>query len=157
MHEYDAIDVKLINLVQSRLPISGTPYADMGQVLQLSEREVITRLERLKQRGHIRRIGAIFDSSRMGYYSTLCACTVEEGRIDEAAAIINAQPGVTHNYIRDHSRNLWFTLTAPSKSAALDLIRQLEKEAKITIDPMPAKKVYKIKVSFEMREQDADE
>ena len=155
MNEIDAMDKQLLNLIQSKLPLSSTPFADMGEILQIPEQEVIARLERLKQQKHIRRIGAIFDSARMGYYSTLCACKVEESRLDQVAAIINAQPGITHNYTRENSRNLWFTLTASSKSQALDIIEQLEKEAGINIDSMPAKKVYKIKVSFEMGDQGA--
>lgn len=151
MHKFDAVDVKILNLIQDHLPVSSTPYADMGRALQLSEQEVIERLKKLKQQGHIRRIGAIFDSVQMGFYSTLCACKVEAGRLDEVAAVINAQPGVTHNYIRDNTRNLWFTLTASSMTEAQKILKQLETEIGMPIDAMPTKKVYKIKVSFDLK------
>ena len=151
MHEFDDIDIKLINLIQDKLPLSSKPFADIGQELQLTEQEIIARLERYKQQGYIRRIGAVFDSAQMGYYSTLCACKIEESRIDATAAIINGCPGVTHNYVRDDSRNLWFTLTAASKAKALEIVKQLEKEIGTVIDLIPAKKVYKIKVSFDMK------
>jgi DNA-binding Lrp family transcriptional regulator len=153
-HEIDRVDAALLNAIQERLPVSATPFADLGRTLDLSEEEVITRLAVLKEHGYIRRIGAVFDSKSMGFFSTLCACRVEDHKIEEAAAIINAQPGVTHNYVRDNDRNIWFTLTAPSKEAAVKILKGLEAEIGSTIDAMPARKVYKIKVSLAMGDRD---
>jgi DNA-binding Lrp family transcriptional regulator len=92
------------------------------------------------------------DSRSLGFYSVLCAGTVEEDRIDQVAQRISAEPGVTHNYRRNHRLNLWFTLTAPTQDQAEIILQNLEKELGITVHTMPAERVYKIKLSLPMQE-----
>ena len=69
-----------------------------------------------KEEGIIRRIGAVFDLRRLGFASTLCAARVPEDQ-DQGirGKIVNACPGVTHNYRRDDQYNIWFTLIAPGE------------------------------------------
>ncbi|HWP98492.1 MAG TPA: AsnC family transcriptional regulator [Syntrophomonadaceae bacterium] len=148
--ELDQVDRALLNRIQENFPLTARPYQELALNMDLPEEEVITRLQRLKDSGVIRRIGAVFDSSHMGYFSTLCACQVPEERIDEVAAIITRESGVTHNYQRDHTWNLWFTLTAPGKKTAQQIISRLERDTGVAIENMPTTKVYKIKVSFEI-------
>ena len=150
MDKLERIDSELLNLIQEGLPLTTRPYHTLGESLGVGEEEVLSRLKALKASGLIRRIGAVFDSRSMGYYSTLCACRVPEERLEEVAEIISREPGVTHNYQRDHSLNLWFTLTVPDAEEGLKTIRRLEHETGLKIENMPAKKVFKIKVSFEM-------
>ncbi|HZK01740.1 MAG TPA: hypothetical protein VFC96_02640, partial [Anaerovoracaceae bacterium] len=71
----------------------------------------------------------------------------------EVAKVINAENGVTHNYIREHYYNLWFTITAPSYKDALDIINNMQRTTCLNIIKMPAKSVYKIRVTFEMGEK----
>lgn len=150
MNELDSTDRKLLNILQNDFPLTPHPYQDVSEMLDITENEVIERIRKIKNIGIIRRIGAILDSHRMGYYSTLCACQVETRRIDEVAGVINTHKGVTHNYVRDHQYNIWFTLTAPSYEDALSVIQNIEESARVKIFPMPALKLYKIKVSLEM-------
>lgn len=150
MSELSLLDRKILDLLQKDFPIDAEPYRVMAERLQCSESEIIDRIQDMKVSGIIRRIGAVLDAKKMGFYSTLCACKVPEDRIEEVAAIINKQPGVTHNYLRDHQYNIWFTLTAASISAANMIIEQMECDSGIEIISMPATKVFKIKVSFEM-------
>jgi DNA-binding Lrp family transcriptional regulator len=150
MNKLDQIDTELLNLIQEGLPLTTRPYQTLGESLGIGEEDVLRRLNALKSAGMIRRLGAVFDSRAMGYYSTLCACRVPEERLEEVAGVISREPGVTHNYQRDHSLNLWFTLTVPDADQGLGIIRRLERETGLKIENMPAKKVFKIKVSFEM-------
>ncbi|MDR1616902.1 MAG: AsnC family transcriptional regulator [Syntrophomonadaceae bacterium] len=150
MYNPDETDIRLLNALQSGLPVSVTPFRELGRSLRMNEEETIKRLNNLKEHGYIRRIGAVLDSRRMGFYSTLCACRIGSGKLEEAAVMINKEPGVTHNYIRDHEYNLWFTLTAESETAAGIIIENLRKKADIDIVAMPAEKVYKIKVILEV-------
>lgn len=150
MNKLDQIDTELLNLIQEGLPLTTRPFQTLGESLGIGEEEVLNRLNALKSSGMIRRIGAVFDSRAMGYYSTLCACRVPEERLEEVAGAISREPGVTHNYQREHFLNLWFTLTVPDADEGLRIIRRLERETGIKIENMPAKKVFKIKVSFEM-------
>lgn len=152
MNNLDRLDRQLLNLMQNDFPLTTQPYLDMARKLDISEEEVLNRIQVMKQNGIIRRTGAILDSRKMGFYSTLCACRVDEERIDEVAAIINRQKGVTHNYVRDHYYNIWFTLTAPSRNEAMEILKAIEQAAGIKILIMPAIKTYKIKVSLNMGE-----
>ena len=136
--------------MQNQFPLTTRPYLELARMLNISESEVLKRVQTMKDNGIIRRIGAIFNSRQMGFYSTLCACRVEEEYIDEVTAIINAQKGVTHNYIRDHYYNVWFTLTAPSYEDAMAIIINIEQATGVKILTMPASKMYKIKVSLNM-------
>ncbi|HBQ27465.1 MAG TPA: Lrp/AsnC family transcriptional regulator [Syntrophomonas sp.] len=156
MNNLDRLDRRILNLMQNDFPLTTQPYLDMARKLDISEEEVLTRIQAMKQRGIIRRTGAILDSRKMGFYSTLCACRVKEEQIDKVAAIINAQKGVTHNYVRDHYYNIWFTLTAPSQDEARKIIKNVEQIAGVKILIMPAIKTYKIKVSLKMGENNED-
>ncbi len=52
------IDVKLIKHIQEGLPVTKTPYKDIGQALGMSEEEVIQRLQKLLESGKVRRLAA---------------------------------------------------------------------------------------------------
>jgi len=140
----------LLDLLQKKFPIDVQPYQVIAQKMQCSEEEIVKQIQAMKENGIIRRIGAILDAKNMGFYSTLCACEVPEARIEDVAAIINKQRGVTHNYLRDNQYNIWFTLTASSNEEVQSILKQLECDIRIKIISMPTTKVFKIKVSFEM-------
>lgn len=153
MQAWDDTDRKILDLLQNDFPLAVQPYQAMAETLQLSQDELIARIAAMKASGLIRRIGGIMDSRRLGFYSTLCAVSVPAERIEEAARIINQQPGVTHNYSRDHEYNLWFTLTAPSRQESTEVLQALQADLGLNIISMPAEKVYKIKVSFKMENE----
>lgn len=150
MNNLNRLDRQILNIMQNDFPLSPHPFRDLALKLNINEDEVLERIQTMKDSGVIRRIGAILDSRQMGYYSTLCACQVETGRIDEVARVINARKGVTHNYIRDHKYNIWFTLTAPSYEEALTIVQSIEQSIGVKVLTMPALKLYKIKVSLDM-------
>jgi len=144
------IDRAILDGLQNDFPLTEQPYLDMANKLAIGEAELLERIARMRTSGLIRRIGGIMDSRRLGFYSTLCAVAVPEVRIDSVAAVINQLPGVTHNYLRDNAYNIWFTLAAPSEVEAAETVRDLESILGLKIMTMPARKVYKIKVSFDM-------
>ena len=51
----------------------------------------------------LRQLSAIFDTRALGYGSALVAAKIDPDRVDEAAAVISAHPGVSHNYKRNHA------------------------------------------------------
>ncbi|NLV21531.1 MAG: Lrp/AsnC family transcriptional regulator [Syntrophomonadaceae bacterium] len=146
----DRIDRLILDILQNALPLTCQPFADIALQLEISEDEVIRRIAVMKETGLIRRIGGIMNSQQLGYFSTLCALSVPAERIDEVAEKINRLAGVTHNYLRDHHYNIWFTITAPSQSDAEKQLQELEQDCGLSILSMPARKLYKIKVSFDM-------
>ncbi len=150
MGELDAIDLEILDMLQNGFPLAVQPFREMGDRLQIDEEQVISRIGAMKASGLIRRIGGIIDSRKMGFYSSLCAVAVPEARINETAELINALPGVTHNYLREHEMNMWFTLTMPSREQLEEKISELEFILGLKIISMPAQEVYKIKVAFDM-------
>lgn len=149
-----SLDRKILDLLQNKFPICVHPYRQLADILGIDEADLLQRIQYLKDEGIIRRIGGIMDSRSIGYYSVLCACEVAEDRIDQAAARISAEWGVTHNYRRNHRWNLWFTLTAPTQLQARQILQSLEEELGVDIHTMPAEKVYKIKLSLPMQEDE---
>jgi siroheme decarboxylase len=121
MQDIDQRDRELLNALQGEIPLASTPFAILGQAIDMSEKEVIKRTERLKREGLVRLIAGQFDMHALGYRSSLVAARVAPDHIDEAAAVVNAHPGVTQNYRRNHDFNLWFTIAvAPSSKLGLE-------------------------------------
>src|SRR3954468_8908787 len=98
MQDIDQRDRELLGALQGEIPLVSTPFAVIGQSIDMSEKEVIKRTERLKRDGIVRSISAHFDSRSLGYRSCLVAARVINDRIDDAAAIVSACPSVTQNY-----------------------------------------------------------
>jgi DNA-binding Lrp family transcriptional regulator len=146
MQEIDQRDRELLTALQGETPLVSTPFAVIGQVIDMSEKEVIKRIERLKRDGMIRSFSAQFDPRALGYRSCLVAAKVAPSRIDDAANAINAHPGVTQNYKRNHDFNLWFTIAIPP-SSRLGLDRTIEilgEEAECdVVRALPTLKQYK--------------
>jgi len=147
----DPVDNKLINFIQSNFPLVPEPYREIGATLGIREDEVIDRIKHLTENGVLRRLGGIFDSRKLGYAGTLCAMKVPGDRISETAAVINSFPGITHNYIREHSFNMWFTVLAPSQDKLDEIINQIKNRTGINdIMVLPAEKIFKIRVNFDL-------
>jgi DNA-binding Lrp family transcriptional regulator len=158
MQELDQRDRELLGSLQGEIPLVSTPYAFIGQALDMSEKEVIKRTERLKRDGVVRNLAAQFDPRALGYRSCLVAARVAPERIDDAAAAINAHPGVTANYRRNNDLNLWFTLfVGPQSKLGLErTIEILGREADCdAVKPLPTLKLYKHNASEHDSEHDA--
>lgn len=147
----DQIDKKLLNEIQSGFPVSPRPYLDLGGRLGISEDEVIERVKTLKEKGIIRRIGGSVNSRKLGFASTLCAARVPEDRIGMFVEEVNSYSGVTHNYLRDNDYNIWFTFIAPDSEAIEKSLKEISDKTGVSnILNMPAERMFKIKVDFEV-------
>ncbi len=146
----DNIDCALLNIIQSDFPIVSDPYANIAQQVGITKLEAFSRIQHLRRTGTIRRIGANFDSSLLGFQSTLCAAKVPSNCLDDFIAVVNACTGVTHNYLRNHKYNIWFTLIAPSWDSICTTIAELSQKTGINILNLPKTRLYKIKVNFEI-------
>jgi DNA-binding Lrp family transcriptional regulator len=146
MQDMDQRDRELLGALQGEIPLVSTPYAFIGQTIDMSEKEVIKRTERLKRDGVVKQLAAHFDARALGYRSCLVAARVVPARIEDAAAVINAHPGVTQNYRRNNELNLWFTLfVSPQSKIGLEkTIDILGRAADCeTVRPLPTLKLYK--------------
>ncbi|GAB6163863.1 siroheme decarboxylase subunit alpha [Desulfothermus naphthae] len=146
----DQKDRDILDIIQSEFPICSRPYAEIGKLVGLTEAEVLARVRKLGQKGIIRRIGANFQSRKLGWKSTLCCAKVPEDKLDLFVETVNKYPGVTHNYLRKHEFNVWFTYIAPSWEDIDRDLKEMEKQTGIKILSLPATKMLKVKVDFKM-------
>lgn len=147
-----SFDKALLNILQTKLPISERPFADLAEALETEEAVVINRLKELKAEGYLRRIGPFFDSAKLGYTGTLVAAKVTAGNMERVAMAINAYAGVTHNYEREGEFNLWFTLLTPDLVAQERILEEIRKIPGVEqLMSLTSKRKYKISVQFNLK------
>ncbi|PKN04505.1 MAG: Lrp/AsnC family transcriptional regulator [Deltaproteobacteria bacterium HGW-Deltaproteobacteria-9] len=147
----DNIDKKILNILQNEFPLEERPFLIVAGRCGISEDEAITRIQKMKEKGIIRRIGAVFDGVKLGRVSTLCAARVPEDKIDLFVQTVNANKGVTHNYRRDHEYNIWFTVSAPTALELESFLKDVKEKTGVTdILDMRAVRTFKINASFEV-------
>lgn len=147
----DPVDKAILNRIQSDFPVLSRPYQAIADELRLSEQQVLERVQRLKSKGIIRRIGGNFVPDKVGFVSTLCAAKVPEDQIEAFAAVVNRYSGVTHNYLRDNEMNIWFTFIAQSRQEIGKNLAEISKQTGIKrILNLPATQVFKIRAQFDI-------
>ena len=145
----DRKDRLILNEIQRNFPVTRRPFLALARKLGMKEMEVLERVERLKDRGIIRRIGASFSSSSVGFSSTLCAARVPPEKVEEFVGAVNSYPGVTHNYEREGDYNIWFTLIAPTRKKIEEILAGISHKTGVKdILNLPATKTFKIAVDF---------
>ncbi|MGD1839167.1 MAG: Lrp/AsnC family transcriptional regulator [Nitrososphaeraceae archaeon] len=157
INQLDLLDKKILNEIQWYFPLTDRPFLEIANKHDITEEEIIQRIISLKNSGLIRQINAIFDTRRLGYKSALIAFAVESHRINEVANEINKNPGVSHNYERNHEFNMWFTLAVPPDKqikTILDKMASLEGVKKYRL--LPTLKMYKIGVKLDMINDDGN-
>lgn len=148
----DATDKALLDIIQTDFPLVPRPYAELGKRLGIPEEEALQRVKNLRKEKIIRRMGANFQSKKLGWVSTLCAAKVPAEKMAEFVALVNAEPGVTHNYEREHAYNIWFTFIGPSREYIQERLDFLQEKTGISIINLPATRLFKIRVDFKMSE-----
>ena len=130
-----ALEQRLLDIIQDAFPLEERAYQVLADMLNaqgsageqpresFTEQQVFDAVENLRKAGVIRRIGGIYDSYRLGFISRLCAGKVpsiatgaaDDSALDVFAAAVNEIPAITHNYVRSHEYNVWFTVIAESE------------------------------------------
>jgi DNA-binding Lrp family transcriptional regulator len=149
----DAVDRRVLNLMQGSFPLEPRPYAAVAAAAELTEAEVMGRVQRLLDDRIIRQVTPIYDTRALGYGSMLVAAKVDPEHPWRAAKIINSHPGVSHNYLRNHEFNMWFTLAVEGDSklglqGTLDILQELTGAE--SIRQLPTLKLFKIRMDLEM-------
>ena len=152
--QYDEKDRKLLDLMQTSFPLTLTPFAALASAMDITQEEVLSRVERLMEDGVLRRLGAVIDSKALGFSSCLLAMQVPKERMEEVAKTISNCAGVTHNYERDDDFNLWFTLTSESEAARDRQIAEWEEAFRLPVYVFPREKTYKRRVQFRMQDKE---
>ena len=149
----DERDKRLLNLMQGSFPIAPRPFQHVASQAEMTEEQVMARVRELIEHRIIRQVTPIFDTRALGYSSMLVAAKVDPENPWRAATVINEHPGVSHNYLRNHEFNIWFTIaTEPDSPLGLD--RTLEVLGEIagaeSIRQLPTLKLFKIRMDLEM-------
>jgi len=145
----DEADRRILNILQRNFPLDAEPFKVLGTRVGVDEDDLLERVRRLKEAGIIRRIGAVFDAAALGFASTLCAAKVPAGRLERFAEIVNSYQGVTHNYLRDHEYNVWFTFVGSTGEEIKESLSDISEETGITdIISMPVKRRFKVDARF---------
>jgi len=149
----DEVDKRVMNLLQSRFPLDAEPFRLLAAEAEIEVDELMERTQRLLDERIIREITPIFDTRALGYESMLVAAKVDAENPHRAAQVINSHPGVSHNYLRTHEFNLWFTIATPPDSA-LGLDGTLAVLQRLTgaesIRQLPTLRLFKINMNLEM-------
>jgi DNA-binding Lrp family transcriptional regulator len=149
----DDVDRKLLNLMQGSFPIATRPYRHVAELGGIGEGEVMSRVQRLLDKRIIRQVTPIFDTRALGYSSMLVAAKVDPEHPHRAAAVINEHPGVSHNYLRNHEFNLWFTIaTEPDSKLGLEGTLEVLAQAAgaESVRQLPTLRLFKIRMDLEM-------
>jgi siroheme decarboxylase len=149
----DELDKRLLNLLQGSFPLADRPFGEVARLAEVSEQEVLRRARRLLDERIIRELTPIFDTRVLGYKSMLVAAKVDPESPWRAAKLINSHPGVSHNYLRNHDFNIWFTI-AVEPDSELGLEGTLEVLQRLTgaesIRQLPTLRLFKIRMDLEM-------
>ncbi len=121
--DFTASENLVLEKIQKSIPCSPEPYGEIAKSAGLTEDEVIETVNSLREKKVIRNISAIFDGKVLGYSMSLVAFQVKPEMVDHAAEIINSHPGVSHNYLRHHKYNIWFTI---AEESPVDFTRSVE-------------------------------
>ena len=148
-----AVDSALLGILQESIPFSQRPFAELGGRCGLSEDETLARVMALKAEKVIRQISAIFDTRSLGYASSLVAAKIAPEQLEAAVAAINSHPGVSHNYLRNHEFNLWYTIAVPPTSrlgldGTVDVLHRLS--GALATRLLPTLRLFKIGVRFDI-------
>jgi DNA-binding Lrp family transcriptional regulator len=149
----DDLDRRLLNLMQGQFPIAQRPYQHVAAQAGITEDEVLQRVGRLLDERIIRQVTPIFDTRAFGYSSMLVAAKVDPENPWRSANVINEHPGVSHNYLRNHEFNIWFTIaTEPDSPLGLEgTLEVLARHAGAeSIRQLPTLKLFKIRMDLEM-------
>jgi siroheme decarboxylase len=149
----DDFDKRLLNTMQGAFPIEPRPYAAVARSLEVPEERVLARVQELIDQRIIRQVTPIYDTRALGYGSMLVAARIDPEHPWRAARIVNSHPGVSHNYLRNHDFNMWFTI-AVEEDSELGLDGTLELLQRLTgaesIRQLPTLKLFKIRMDLEL-------
>ncbi|NOR81325.1 MAG: AsnC family transcriptional regulator [Methyloprofundus sp.] len=145
----DNIDRDIINALQNGFPICTSPYKQVAQGLNISEHELIARLEKLLESGILSRFGPMYHAEQMGGALSLAAIKVPAENFDTIAETINTFPEVAHNYAREHILNMWFVLATETPEQIQQVISKIEAKTGLMVYNMPKIQEYFVGLKLE--------
>jgi DNA-binding Lrp family transcriptional regulator len=149
MSNLSAFDKRLCNELQTGLPIAERPFAIIARILETSEAKVLKRTRTLVKLGVIRRLGVSLNWRAIGKAGTLVAAHIEQEDLKKVVSAVNKLQGVSHNYLREHHYNLWFTLRADSQKGLDAVLKKLSRRFGAAFHTLPVERVFKLDARFD--------
>ena len=138
----DELDRAIINDLQGGFPISAHPFAEVAAKFNITEQELIARIDCLLENKVLSRFGPMYHAERMGGSLSLAAMKIPVEDFEWVAKIVNAMPEVAHNYARDHILSMWFVLATETPQAHAEALKTIERETGYPVYDMPKIKEY---------------
>lgn len=149
MMPLDAIDRRIINVMQGDFPLCARPFQEMATKIGLSEGRLITRLKRLLRDRTLTRFGPLFNADRMGGANVLAAMSVPESDWNNVVNLVNAQPEIAHNYRREHTLNMWFVAGAETAEQVEASLTRIESATGLEVLRFPKEREYFVELKLE--------
>lgn len=146
---FDDADRRLINTLQGGFPLVERPYAAIGTALDLSEDEVIARLQRLLAARVLTRFGPMFHAERIGGAFCLAAIAVPQADWGRVVQAVNAFPEVAHNYRREHRLNMWFVIATETPAGIDEVAGRIEKTVGLPVACFPKQREFFVGMRLE--------
>lgn len=140
----DALDRKIINLLQEGFPLTEEPYLEVAKQLEIDESDLLNRLKILLHDKTLSRFGPMYDAAKLGGDFSLVAIKVPEDRFDEVTEIVNSYSEVAHNYHRDHEFNMWYVLATETAEQIDKVNSDIENRTGLKVFNMPKLDEYYI-------------
>lgn len=141
----------LAKAVQQEVPFVAEPWKEIGRKLGLDHLDVVAQLRSWMAGRKLREISAVLEGSLLGYQSALCAAAVPDDDVPRVADVVNEHPTVSHNYLREHAYNLWFTIAVPRGMGLERTIARLAARAGLPkIHAIRRTRTFKIGVNFDL-------
>ena len=153
----DLVDKHLLNELQKGIPLQTNPFANIARQLEISEQEVVDRVQRLKSEGYWTRFGPMFNIERFGGQFVLCAMQVPEEMFNFVNEVVNGFAEVAHNYKRVHRLNMWFVLAVENPSEINKVCLSIEIKTGLKVYQMPKKKEYYVNLFFDVFQDGYDD
>ena len=144
----DELDRRLLNRLQHGLPLVPRPWNAIGAELGVPPRIVRARVQAWLDDGTLTRFGPMFDVAPLGGAFTLAALCVPPSRIDEVAGVLADMPEVAHNYLREHTWNMWFVLACPLPRDIARAIEHIEQRTGLAVLNLPKEQTYHVGLHF---------
>ena len=138
----DELDRRIVNTLQGGFPLCERPFEKAALDLQISEQELLCRMQKLLDERTLTRFGPLYDAERLGGAFSLCAMSVPDADFERVAALVNAHPEVAHNYERDHRFNMWFVLATSNKEKISSVISRIEGETGYPVMNLPREEEF---------------
>jgi DNA-binding Lrp family transcriptional regulator len=98
---FSSLDISIIRKIQEDLPLVPEPYRIIAEELQITESELISKIQEFCNKGIIRRFGATLNHRNIGFKANaMVVWKVTDERIKDVSKIMVSFSQVSHCYQR---------------------------------------------------------